>query len=92
MLTIRSRGIGVTPIPHQTGHDHNDNDVTLPELCKQNIDPLVYNTSGLPGASIGDCVISLARTIGHYRGEGECTIKRIDTPPAGAVNACDEYK
>lgn len=71
---------------------NGDGEVTLQELCKANIDPAVYNTSGLPGATIGDFVISLARTIGHYRGEGECTIKRIDPVPAGVVNPCDEYK
>jgi hypothetical protein len=69
----------------------NDGEVTLQELCRQHIDPAVYNTSGLPGATIGDFVISLARTVGHFRGEGECTIKRIDPAPAGVVNPCDEY-
>jgi hypothetical protein len=69
-----------------------DGDVTLQELCKADIDPAVYNTSGLPGATIGDFVISLARTIGHFRHEGECTIKRIDPVPAGVQNPCDEYK
>jgi hypothetical protein len=69
-----------------------DGEITLQELCKANIDPTIYNTSGLPGATIGDFVISLARTIGHYRGEGECTIKRIDPIPSGVTNPCDEYK
>lgn len=67
-------------------------EITLPELCAKNIDPAVYNTSGLPGATVGDFVISLARTIGHFRGEGECTVKRIDPIPAGITNPCDEYK
>jgi hypothetical protein len=69
-----------------------DGDVTLEELCRANIDPAVYNTSGLPGATIGDFVISLARTVGHFRGEGECTVQRIDPVPAGVVNPCDEYR
>jgi hypothetical protein len=69
-----------------------DGEVTLQELCQANIDPSVYNTSGLPGATIGDFVISLARTIGHFRHEGECTIKRIDPVPSGVTNPCDEYK
>jgi len=68
-----------------------DGDITLKELCQENIDPEIYNTSGLPGATIGDFVISLARTIGHFRGEGECTIKRIDPRPAAVMNPCDEY-
>lgn len=71
---------------------NGDGEVTLQELCAKNIDPAVYNTSGLPGSTIGDFVISLSRTVGHYRGEGECTIKRLDRAPAGVVNPCDEYK
>ncbi|HVY31926.1 MAG TPA: hypothetical protein VHB79_35570 [Polyangiaceae bacterium] len=69
-----------------------DGDITLAELCGANIDPSIYNTSGLPGATIGDFVISLARTIGHFRHEGECTIERIDAVPKDVVNPCDEYK
>jgi hypothetical protein len=69
-----------------------DGEITLAELCKARIDPSIYNTSGLPGATIGDFVISLARTIGHFRHEGECTIRRIDPVPAGVVNPCDEYR
>jgi hypothetical protein len=69
-----------------------DGEITLQELCKANIDPSLYNTSGLPGATIGDFVISLARTIGHFRHEGECTIKRIDPLPDNVTNPCDEYR
>ncbi|HET7543199.1 MAG TPA: hypothetical protein VFK05_25170 [Polyangiaceae bacterium] len=68
-----------------------DGDITLQELCHENIDPDLYNPSGLPGSTIGDFVISLARTIGHFRGEGECTIKRIDPVPSGVLRPCDEY-
>ncbi len=68
-----------------------DGDVTVQEMCQENIDPEIYNTSGLPGATIGDFVISLARTIGHFRHEGECTIKRIDPVPKSVTNPCDEY-
>jgi len=74
---------------------NGDGEVSLQELCKENIDPDVYNTSGLPGATIGDFVISLARTIGHFRGEGECTIKRIDPWPPGLNEEsppCAEYE
>ncbi|HEV8551208.1 MAG TPA: hypothetical protein VGQ57_19305 [Polyangiaceae bacterium] len=70
---------------------NGDGEVTLEELCKAHIDPSVYNTSGLPGATIGDFVISLARTVGHFRHEGECTIQRIDPVPSGVTNPCDEY-
>lgn len=71
---------------------NGDGEVSLAELCQEDIDTDIYNPSGLPGATIGDFVISLARTIGHFRGEGECTIKRIDPLPSGVVNPCDEYK
>ena len=71
---------------------NGDGEVSLAELCQEDIDTDVYNPSGLPGATIGDFVISLARTIGHFRGEGECTIKRIDPLPSGVVNPCDEYE
>lgn len=71
---------------------NGDGDVSLDELCKANIDPSVYNFSGYPGATLGDFVISLARTIGHFRGEGECTVKRADPIPAGVTNPCDEYR
>ena len=71
---------------------NNDGEITIPELCAQRIDPTIYNVSGLDAATVGDFVISLARTIGHYRGEGECTISRIDAKPAGVINPCDEYK
>jgi len=70
---------------------NGDGEITLEELCKAHIDPSIYNTSGLPGATIGDFVISLARTIGHFRHEGECTIQRIDPVPDGVTNPCDEY-
>lgn len=71
---------------------NNDGEITLAELCAKPIDPALYNLSGLPGSTVGDFVISLARTVGHFRGEGECTVKRIDTPAATVVNPCDEYK
>ena len=70
---------------------NGDGDIALHELCRENIDTDVYNPSGLPGSTIGDFVISLARTIGHFRGEGECTIKRLDPLPAGVARPCDEY-
>ncbi|HWA74534.1 MAG TPA: hypothetical protein VG937_19445 [Polyangiaceae bacterium] len=69
-----------------------DGEITLAELCRARIDPSLYNLSGLPGATIGDFVISLARTVGHFRGEGECTVRRVDAVPSGVVNPCDEYE
>lgn len=67
-------------------------EITIAELCKLNIDPAVYNPSGLTAGTIGDFVIALSRTVGHYRGEGECTVSRIDAVPAGVSTNCDEYR
>ncbi len=58
-------------------YGNGDGDITLEELCKTPIDVTKYDPSGLPAPTIGDFVISLARTVGHYRGEGECTVSAI---------------
>lgn len=68
-----------------------DGDVTLAELCRSKIDPSLYDPSGLPAVHLGDFVIALSRTIAHFRGEGECAVQRVDTPPAGVKYPCDEY-
>jgi hypothetical protein len=53
--------------------------VTLSELDAVDFDPLVYDLSGFPDvSSMGDFVRSLVRTVGHYRGEGECEIEYLD--------------
>lgn len=54
-----------------------DGEVTLEEMCTEPIDVFTYDPSGLNAPTIGDFVIALSRTVGHYRGEGECTISPI---------------
>ena len=53
----------------------DDHDVTLEELDGVSLATLVgtYDRSGFPARTLGEFVTSLARTVGHFRGEGECT-------------------
>lgn len=70
-----------------------DGDITLRELCAREFDTDDYNPSGFNVASVGDFVIELARTIGHFRGEGECEISGLeDPPPPEGHLACDDYR
>jgi hypothetical protein len=74
---------------------NGDGDISLQELCREKIDPDVYDAAGLSAPTVGDFVISLARRIGHFRGEGECTIVRIDPLPPGLdaeSPPCAEYE
>jgi hypothetical protein len=54
-----------------------DDEVTLEELNATPLDVRLYDPSGLGAATHGAFVSSLARTVGHFRGEGECTIRRL---------------
>jgi hypothetical protein len=54
-----------------------DGAVTLEELNAKPLDVRLYDPSGLGAATHGAFVSSLARTIGHFRGEGECTVSRL---------------
>ncbi len=56
---------------------NNDGEITLDELNATPIDVRTYDPSGLSAPSLGAFMTSLARTIGHFRGEGECTISEI---------------
>lgn len=56
---------------------NGDGEITLDELKATPIDVLKYDPSGLPAVTLGDFITQLARTIGHFRGEGECTISTI---------------
>jgi hypothetical protein len=58
-------------------YGNGDGEITLEEMCAEPIDVFTYDPSGLNAPTIGDFVIALSRTIGHYRGEGECTISPI---------------
>jgi hypothetical protein len=54
-----------------------DDQITLEELNAVLLDVRRYNPSGLGAATLGAFVTSLARTIGHFRGEGECTTRKL---------------
>jgi hypothetical protein len=54
-----------------------DGEITLDELFATRIDVRLYDPSGLDAPSLGAFMTSLARTIGHYRGEGECSISAL---------------
>jgi hypothetical protein len=54
-----------------------DGEVTLEELDQKPLDVRLYDPSGLGAATQGAFVTSLARTVGHFRGEGECTISAL---------------
>jgi len=53
---------------------NDDGEITLEELSATRIDVRLYDPSGLDAPTYGAFVTSLARTIGHYRGEGECAV------------------
>lgn len=56
---------------------NDDGEVTLEELAQVDLDTLPEGTYGTGGASgvfdLRDFVTTLARLVGHFRGEGECT-------------------
>jgi hypothetical protein len=54
-----------------------DGAVTLAELEAKPLDVRLYNPSGLGAVNFGAFVTSLARTVGHFRGEGECTVRGL---------------
>lgn len=55
----------------------DDGEVTLEELDAAPLNVRLYDPSGLGAATQGAFVTSLARTVGHFRGEGECTIREL---------------
>lgn len=55
----------------------DDGEVTLEELNAEPLDVTLYDPSGLGAATHGAFVSALARTIGHFRGEGECTVAKL---------------
>jgi hypothetical protein len=55
-----------------------DANITMEELNDASLDIRLYDPSGLRGVtSQGAFVTSLARTVGHFRGEGECDISAL---------------
>jgi hypothetical protein len=55
----------------------DDGEVTLAELEAKPLDVRLYDPSGLGAVNFGAFVTSLARTVGHFRGEGECTVRGL---------------
>jgi hypothetical protein len=51
-----------------------DGEVTAEELASEPFDVELYDPSGLPADSLLDFMTGLARTVGHFRGEGECQV------------------
>jgi hypothetical protein len=56
--------------------DH-DGEISLAELNATPIDVRKYDPSGFDAPTLGAFMTSLARTVGHFRGEGECSISEI---------------
>lgn len=56
---------------------NDDGELTLVELDAAPLNVRLYDPSGLEAATQGAFVTSLARTIGHFRGEGECDISEL---------------
>ena len=57
----------------------DDDDVTLEELDGVSLAGLIgtYERSGFLVDTLGEFVTALARTVGHFRGEGECDITNL---------------
>ncbi|MCC6644604.1 MAG: hypothetical protein IT374_03405 [Polyangiaceae bacterium] len=51
-----------------------DGDVTLEELRAATLSVPTYNPSPFAVTHLGDFITSLSRSVGHYRGEGECVV------------------
>lgn len=57
---------------------NGDGEITLAELDAAPIDVTTYDPSGFDAPTLGAFMKALARTVGHFRGEGECTVSRIE--------------
>jgi hypothetical protein len=51
--------------------------ITAEELAAKPIDVELYDPSGLPASNMLEFMSGLARTVGHFRGEGECSIAKV---------------
>jgi hypothetical protein len=56
---------------------NDDGELTLEELNAAPLNVRLYDPSGLGAATHGAFVTSLARTVGHFRGEGECSVREL---------------
>jgi hypothetical protein len=57
--------------------EDEDDEVTLEELDATLLDVRRYDSSGFGASNFGEFVTSLARTVGHFRGEGECHVSAL---------------
>lgn len=55
-----------------------DGEISQSELWAKPIDVSLYDPSGFDAPNMGAFLGALARTIGHFRGEGECTVTRVE--------------
>lgn len=55
-----------------------DGEITAEELEAQPLDIELYDPSGLPADNMLEFMTGLSRTVGHFRGEGECTVSRVE--------------
>jgi hypothetical protein len=56
---------------------NDDGEVTMAELDAQILDVTRYNPSPFTVSTLGGFVTELARTVGHFRGEGECSVSPL---------------
>lgn len=57
---------------------NGDGELTLEELDAAPIDVTKYDPSGLPATTYGGFMRQLVRSVGHFRGGGECTLLAVD--------------
>ena len=55
----------------------DDGEITLEELHQAKLNLKLYNPSGFEVANLGEFMQALARTVGHFRGEGECVVAKL---------------
>lgn len=55
-----------------------DGEITQVELEAAHIDVRKYDPSGFDAPNLGAFMKALARTVGHFRGEGECSVSAAD--------------
>lgn len=56
----------------------DDGVITAEELEAQPLDVELYDPSGLPASNMLEFMTGLSRTVGHFRGEGECTVRAVE--------------
>jgi hypothetical protein len=56
---------------------NNDGEITLEELNATPLDITKYDPSGFEAPTLGAFMGNLARTVGHFRGEGECNVSAV---------------